>query len=309
MYVLKNSNEARCHWTRSRTSDAAQLRSDRGQPESEAIDAPRQDAAVDGRAQPEVVSKRQALVYLDPREFTRDCVGSWLQNSLLGFTIWLFADPDEIEPALFANDEVGAIIINAGPDRISAPSLACWLSRVSELLPISPVVILSDYEDPESIREAFALGVRGYIPTTLASSVALGAVQLVCLGGTFAPAAPLVFQSDLGHGSADKPQVGGLTDRQAQIVDCLRRGMANKMIAYELNMKEGTVKVHLRNIMRKLNATNRTQVAYMTRGLFQDADCHHLPDATRTFLAGRNSASARGVIGTGFPGGGLSGGE
>jgi FixJ family two-component response regulator len=45
--------------------------------------------------------------------------------------------------------------------------------------------------------------------------------------------------------------------------------MANKLIAYELNMCESTVKVHVRNIMKKLNATNRTQVAYMTRGLFE----------------------------------------
>ena len=47
--------------------------------------------------------------------------------------------------------------------------------------------------------------------------------------------------------------------------------MANKLIAYELNMCESTVKVHIRNIMKKLKATNRTQVAYLTRGLFENA--------------------------------------
>jgi DNA-binding NarL/FixJ family response regulator len=47
--------------------------------------------------------------------------------------------------------------------------------------------------------------------------------------------------------------------------------MANKLIAYELNMCESTVKVHIRNIMKKLNATNRTQVAYLTRGFFECA--------------------------------------
>jgi DNA-binding NarL/FixJ family response regulator len=45
--------------------------------------------------------------------------------------------------------------------------------------------------------------------------------------------------------------------------------MANKLIAYELAMCESTVKVHIRNIMKKLNATNRTQVAYLTRGYFE----------------------------------------
>jgi DNA-binding NarL/FixJ family response regulator len=50
-------------------------------------------------------------------------------------------------------------------------------------------------------------------------------------------------------------------------VDALRRGKANKIIAYELNMKESTVKVHVRNIMKKLRATNRTQVAYIANRL------------------------------------------
>jgi DNA-binding NarL/FixJ family response regulator len=45
----------------------------------------------------------------------------------------------------------------------------------------------------------------------------------------------------------------------------LRQGKQNKMIAYELGMCESTVKVHIRHIMRKLNARNRTQVVLLTQ--------------------------------------------
>ena len=69
--------------------------------------------------------------------------------------------------------------------------------------------------------------------------------------------------------AAGEPLIEGFTQRQAEILDCLRRGMANKLIAYELDMCESTVKVHIRHIMKKLNATNRTQVAYLTRGFFE----------------------------------------
>ena len=65
--------------------------------------------------------------------------------------------------------------------------------------------------------------------------------------------------------------IAGFTQRQSQILDCLRRGMANKLIAYELNMRENTVKVHIRDIMKKWNATNRAQVLYLTRGFFDRA--------------------------------------
>jgi DNA-binding NarL/FixJ family response regulator len=49
--------------------------------------------------------------------------------------------------------------------------------------------------------------------------------------------------------------------RQQEVLSFLRRGISNKLIARELNMTEATVKVHVRQIMRKLGAANRTQVA------------------------------------------------
>jgi DNA-binding NarL/FixJ family response regulator len=66
---------------------------------------------------------------------------------------------------------------------------------------------------------------------------------------------------------------GMFTLRQAEVVKALRRGKANKIIAYELNLRESTVKVHIRNIMKKLKATNRTEVAYKINDLFpSDSD-------------------------------------
>ena len=56
------------------------------------------------------------------------------------------------------------------------------------------------------------------------------------------------------------------------VVNALRQGKANKTIAFELNMCESTVKVHVRNIMRKLKATNRTEVAYIYNKAFSLKD-------------------------------------
>jgi DNA-binding NarL/FixJ family response regulator len=233
-----------------------------------ADDPAREDDVTSPEGRSRASKQLQSLIYLDPRTFTRDCVGSWLQSSLSGFEVKVVADPERIETTPIASDQVRAVIINIGPERMSSAPTARLLSRVRELLPGVPVAVLSDDEDAESIREAFELGVQGYIPTSLASLVAVGAVQLVCVGGTFAPAAALLSQSSRPRESAGGPVIEGFTQRQSQILDCLRRGMANKMIAYQLSMCESTVKVHVRNIMKKLKATNRTQVAYMTRDLF-----------------------------------------
>ena len=214
------------------------------------------------------------VIYLDSRAFTRDCVGGWLRSSLSGFDVRVLPDPDQLEETALAGGKVRAVIINAGPERISSATMTRLFARVNERLPEVPVAVLSDHEDAESIREAFELGVRGYIPTSVASRVAVGAVHLVCVGGTFAPAAALLSQGDRPRGSGGDPLIEGFTRRQSQILACLRRGMANKLIAYELNMCESTVKVHIRNIMKKLNATNRTQVAYLTRGFFETGSQH-----------------------------------
>jgi DNA-binding NarL/FixJ family response regulator len=234
-----------------------------------AHDAVGRDVIPDLEAPTGVSNLLQTVIYLDPRAFTRDCVGGWLQSSLDGFRVRVLSDPDQIETAPIGKDRIRAVIISGGPDRMSSTTLASLLARLGELLPETPVAVLSDYEDCASIREAFNLGVRGYIPTSLASRVAVEAVRLVCAGGTFAPAATLLCEGDRPARTVDEPLIQGFTHRQCQILDCLRRGMANKLIAYELNMCESTVKVHIRNIMKKLNATNRTQVAYLTRGFFE----------------------------------------
>jgi DNA-binding NarL/FixJ family response regulator len=274
MYLFKGNTDERQGWARSAAADRedatlAELAPIRADESAHEEDAPL------SQAQNEATDDHQILIYLDPRTFTRDCVGRWLQNSLTGFRVHLLPDPEQIATAPIASEQIRAVIVNTGPERVSSGAVVALLSRVGELLPSVPVALLSDYEDAENIREAFGLGVRGYIPTSLASMVAVGAMQLICVGGTFAPPAVLLSQSNRSQGPGGEPVIEGFTQRQAQILDCLRRGMANKLIAYELNMCESTVKVHVRNIMKKLKATNRTQVVYLTRGLFEGAGQYH----------------------------------
>lgn len=66
--------------------------------------------------------------------------------------------------------------------------------------------------------------------------------------------------------NSDERDPATFTDREAQIVHALKVGKSNKIIANDLLMSESTVKVHVRNIMRKLNATNRTEAAYKLHG-------------------------------------------
>ena len=69
-----------------------------------------------------------------------------------------------------------------------------------------------------------------------------------------------------------------LTPRELSVIDLLREGKPNKPIARQLDMQENTVKVHVRNILKKLNAANRTHAAFVANRLLgHDAKPAALP--------------------------------
>lgn len=140
--------------------------------------------------------------------------------------------------------------------------------------PSVPFAVMSEREDPDRIVKTLASGAGGYIPTSLSIEVLVQVLQLVIAGGVFVPASSLMAMAAVGAGRA--PQVVeatlGLSARQLLVARALRKGMPNKLIAYELNMCESTVKVHVRNIMKKLRAKNRTEAALLSSQLFSDTE-------------------------------------
>jgi DNA-binding NarL/FixJ family response regulator len=144
------------------------------------------------------------------------------------------------------------------------------------------VILLSDLDEAERVHSAFQWGARGYIPTNVPLEVAISAIHVVEVGGTFAPTSG-ILQAGRGKTPAPPPSSGQesaldgpkslsgvFSARQSAIAEAIRHGKANKQIAYELNIRESTVKVHLRTIMKKLNARNRTEVAVRVGDLMRD---------------------------------------
>ena len=109
------------------------------------------------------------------------------------------------------------------------------------------------------------------------------AVALVLAGGSYAPPGLLLAadrrpppsaaaREPSRPPSAAGPVIDRLTLRQREVLALLGQGRPNKVIAQRLSMCESTVKVHVRQIMRKLGAKNRTEVALKLRDLTIDAD-------------------------------------
>jgi DNA-binding NarL/FixJ family response regulator len=218
-----------------------------------------------GGEEPGAVKLKPGIVVIHCRAVFRDCFVRCLEISYRDHEIFSFANLAEWYNSKEPNALAAAVIIvviESGSGKSGIAGLEFLETAAANI----PVVIVSDIDDLDHIVHTLKSGVRGYIPTSLPFNVAVEAVRLVKAGGIFFPASS-VFQAHEAQPPGAKSGVL-LTDRQMKVVEEIRHGKANKQIAYELHMSEHTVKVHLRHIMRKLKARNRTEVAVLSEDLF-----------------------------------------
>jgi len=138
------------------------------------------------------------------------------------------------------------------------------LREVQSLQPGVPVVVISASESLADIRGALDHGATGYIPKSSSVKVMMGALNLVFSGGIYVPPGALSGAAEVAPRRrsldiADRSSGYGLTQRQREVLECLRAGKSNKQIAYELGLSEGTVKIHVTAIFKSLGVKNRTQ--------------------------------------------------
>ena len=214
----------------------------------------------------------EAALYIDNQCLTRDCIGQYLAMLLPEAVVVTIPKAQDIPTSAEGNSRFLVGIFHKHAVRIGDPELADELSTLAGTTPNLPIVMLSDIDDAEDVAKAFELGVRGYIPANLPIKQAVGVIRLVSNGGTYVPSSILsrCTQRDLTKASSDEKQHGDaekFSRRQMEVLHRLWQGQQNKTIAYELKMCESTVKVHIRNIMKKLNARNRTQVVLLTRSM------------------------------------------
>ena len=132
--------------------------------------------------------------------------------------------------------------------------------RLRELLPKTQVLMLTVYEDSDSIFRALRAGASGYLLKRSEPEQLLEAIRDVLHGGSpmTSQIARKVVQtfrasSELANLSTQ------LTDREAEVLDYLAGGYANKEIADKLGLSVPTIRSHLRNIYEKLHVRSRTE--------------------------------------------------
>ncbi|MFS2010665.1 LuxR C-terminal-related transcriptional regulator [Azospirillum sp. CT11-132] len=130
--------------------------------------------------------------------------------------------------------------------------------------PSIKVVILTNDLETRRLSAALSAGAGGYLLKDIACEALMQSLKLVMMGEKVFPThlAELLVNGRTEDMGAELPtRRKGLSQREVQILRCLLNGNSNKMIANHLNITEATVKVHLKSLLRKINASNRTQAA------------------------------------------------
>ena len=187
----------------------------------------------------------------------------------------MFSEFDIIEASTFTEAEEA---VHRSPDldldmilldlRMPGSAGFSGLVALRNASPAVPIVVVSAASAPETMRSAITYGAAGFIPKSFSKDQIGEAMGRVLNGEVFLPGDALVDgRLGLAQPAKLRERISALTQGELRVLELLARGKSNKIIAYELGIKESTVKAHITAILRKLRVHSRTQALIAAREL------------------------------------------
>ena len=215
------------------------------------------------------------LLVIEDHALVREGLVQTLRQLADEVEISAVADYDGAVALLENGHRFDLILLDLGLPGIDG--LSC-LKAFRKRYPATPVVILSAFDDAQTVSKAMKTGAASFVPKTYSSERLLNILHEVLAGEVFTPdPAPAGSVAILpagrnggkgGNGGAD-PADFGLSERLTEVLGLMASGKSNRDIAKLLGLTEGTVKVHMTRIFKALRVTSRTQamVVVSRRGI------------------------------------------
>ena len=208
----------------------------------------------------QIDSAAVCIAWIDVSALTRECMTHAVTSAQRMFMIVRFSS---VYDCIKDSDRKLDLIVYHAHESDSVDTAD--IAALREAFATTQLVVLSDATnlDPAVVKGVLTQGAAGFILTKETGlQMMVSALAMVAAGGTFIPREVLFYQADAKQSATSEPKrKGRLTARELEVLQLLKQGKPNKLIAYELNLSESTVKVHIRNTMRKVGSTNRTHAA------------------------------------------------
>jgi DNA-binding NarL/FixJ family response regulator len=252
------------------------------------------------------LSSKCVVAIIDSKNLRRASISSFISPWAISENLQQKTfNPDQACEQLHEDSNLRMLILSVGGESLAAPENLQLIRILRALATDVPFTIISDREDAQDIAAAISIEAQGFINSGMDPWLAHRALSFILKGGSYFPPSampqvrtvqnPAVDSIDSletefkrhRHGdidvwpahsrydleSHDAESHVKLTPRQRQVLERIRWGQSNKMIAHGLGLTEGTVKVHIRQMMRKSGASNRTQLAVDRVGHAQIPQC------------------------------------
>lgn len=223
----------------------------------------REDAEKKNRVDARRAQRTISIVIVEPHVFMQECIVRSLRTAFAAVVSAcssvenLLSRMTEFHPSI-----VILSVINQTEDAVTRD-----LSMIAAADANIRTIVLAHKDDFDAALGALRHGAQGYIPMTTGFDIAMEAMRFIIAGGLYLPAECVVASKSPAPSARQTAASGGVTDRELTVIRAIRQGKPNKIIAYELNLCESTVKVHVRHIMKKLLAKNRTDLAIKSADL------------------------------------------
>ena len=217
---------------------------------------------------PNTPTESPVALIADDHSLYRIGLGLLLKDQL-GFTEVIEASTfDEALDRLADRPQIALALFDLSMPGMGGPQS---LAVVRSSYPGVRVAVISGSEERENVVQSIAASLHGYIPKTLPEAEIVKALRDIMAGRVFVPVliatATAPGQKAPGDKLPGEPSAAalatleGLTPRQHDVLRGIVRGLANKEIARELDIAEGTVKIHLAALFAHFDVRNRTELA------------------------------------------------
>lgn len=201
------------------------------------------------------------IILADDHVLFRDGFALLFQQLESGAAVLQAGDLDQVMELAARHADADLVLLDLNMPGMNG---LAGIGRIRGAYPQLPVIVLSATESKDIVQAVLEAGASGFIPKSSRSAVMQSAIRLVLSGGLYLPA-QLLQAAPTGTGGSDARV--RLTDRQRDVLRLLAAGMSNKQICRELNLGEGTIKVHVAAVYRALEVANRTEAANVARRL------------------------------------------
>ncbi|HIK73464.1 MAG TPA: response regulator transcription factor [Alcanivorax sp.] len=202
------------------------------------------------------------VLIADDHPLFREAIARVIDDGFPGSTLLEASDLDTALAMAGRHDDLDLVLLD-----LNMPGMQGLggLVQLRNLFPTLPAVIVSAEEEKRVILQTITYGAVGFITKSTPRKQMIQALEQVLAGSIYLPADIIrAGAGDEGAASRREPDdlsevLATLTRKQLQVFERMSRGESNKVIAYQLNIAESTVKAHVSAILRKLGATNRVQ--------------------------------------------------